>query len=95
MRPNDAIYSIIFMILVLLLLFAILTQNQPSLQQQSSQLSPIPSSAYPDKIKLKNKSLINDISEQVVRKQHLNQLMFGYKHLKIEYMLNVTNQHIS
>jgi hypothetical protein len=46
MRPNDAIYSIIFVILVLLLSFAILTQNQPSLQQQSSQFSPIPSLAY-------------------------------------------------
>ena len=59
-----------FVIIVLLLSFATLTQNQPSLQQQRHQSSPpslpIPSLAYADKVKLKNKSLINDISEQVV-----------------------------
>jgi subtilisin family serine protease len=67
MRRNDAPFSIITVIIVLLLSFATLTQNQRSLQQQSSPSSPlIPSLAYADKIKLKNKSLINDISEQVV-----------------------------
>src|SRR5919199_4075871 len=67
MRRNDAPFSIIFVIIVLLLSFATLTQNQRSLQQQSSPSSSlIPSLAYADKIKLKNKSLINDISEQVV-----------------------------
>ena len=67
---------------MLLVLFAILTQNQPSLQRQSSQLSPIPSLAYADKIKLKNKSLINDISEQVVNlgssKNELQNLSYRY-----------------
>jgi subtilisin family serine protease len=67
MRRNDAPFSIITVIIVLLLSFATLTQNQRSLQQQSSPSSSlIPSLAYADKIKLKNKSLINDISEQVV-----------------------------
>jgi subtilisin family serine protease len=67
MRRNDAPFSIITVIIVLLLSFATLTQNQRSLQQQSSTSSSlIPSLAYADKIKLKNKSLINDISEQVV-----------------------------
>jgi hypothetical protein len=63
MRTNYALRSTIFVTIVLLLSFAILTQNQLSLQQQKSSL-PIPSLAYADKIKLKNKSLINDISDQ-------------------------------
>jgi subtilisin family serine protease len=67
MMRNDAPFYIIFVIIVLLLSFATLTQNQRSLQQQqSSPSSLIPSLAYADKIKLKNKSLLNDISEQVV-----------------------------
>jgi subtilisin len=51
--------------IVLLLSFAALTQNQLSLQQQQPLLSSlIPSLAYADKAKLKNKSLTNDISDQ-------------------------------
>ena len=59
------------MVLLLLLSFATLfieNQLQPSSQQQQSSSSslPIPPLAYADKIKLKNKSLINDISDQLV-----------------------------
>jgi subtilisin len=63
MRAKDVLHSTIFVMIVLLLSFATLTQNQLSLQQQQSS-SLIPSLAYADKIKLKNKSLINDISDQ-------------------------------
>jgi hypothetical protein len=71
MRRKDAPCSSIFVIIVLLLSFATLAQNQLlSLQQQQQRQSspslPIPSLAYADKIKLKNKSLINDISDQIV-----------------------------
>src|SRR5919198_5250319 len=63
------------MVLLLLLSFATLfieNQLQPSSQQQqqsssSSSSLPIPPLAYADKIKLKNKSLINDISDQLVK----------------------------
>src|SRR5919198_4696615 len=58
------------MVLLLLLSFATLIQNQllPSLQQSSSSspLPPIPSLVHADKIKVKNKSLINAISDQLV-----------------------------
>jgi hypothetical protein len=60
-------------VLVLLLSFAVLFQNQLPLllpQQSSSSSSPspspIPSLVYADKTKVKNKSLINDISDQLV-----------------------------
>jgi hypothetical protein len=64
--------------LVLLLTSTIFTQNQTILlsllsQQQQQQSpstllsSPIPSLAYADKIKIKNKSIINDISDQLVK----------------------------
>ena len=68
--------------LVFLLSSAVLTQNQTILfllsqqQQQSSSssssLSPITSLAYADKIKIKNKSLINDISNQLVKNNNGN-----------------------
>src|SRR4029453_15329389 len=65
---------VVSIVLVLSLSFSILTQYQlppPLLQQQSQHSSsssslPIPSLVYADKIKVKNKSLINDISDQLV-----------------------------
>jgi len=42
-------------------------QQQSSLSLSSFLSSPIPSLAYADKIKMKNKSLINDISDQLVK----------------------------
>ena len=68
---------VVSIVLVLSLSFSILIQYQlpPSpplqLQQQSQHSSsssslPIPSLVYADKIKVKNKSLINDISDQLV-----------------------------
>jgi subtilisin family serine protease len=63
--------STIFVMIVLLLSFAALTQNQLSLQQQQPLLSSLgPSLAYADKAKLKNKSLTNDISDQLQQKSH-------------------------
>ena len=50
------------------ILLSLLSQQQQSSSSSSSFLSsPIPSLAYADKIKMKNKSLINDISDQLVK----------------------------
>src|SRR5919197_702895 len=54
--------AMLVMILLLVSSFAMLIQNQllPSSSQQSSSSLPIPSLVYADKIKVKNKSLINE-----------------------------------
>jgi hypothetical protein len=50
------------------ILLSLLSQQQQQSSSSSSFLSsPIPSLAYADKIKMKNKSLINDISDQLVK----------------------------
>ena len=64
MSTKYALCSTILIVIVLLLSFAILSQNQLSLQLQK-QSSLIPSLAYADKIRLKNKSFTNDISDQL------------------------------
>jgi hypothetical protein len=70
MRTKDALRYSIFVMIVLLLSFAALTQNQLPLRQQPlSPSSLIPSLAYADKIKLKNKLHINDISDQLEQQQ--------------------------
>jgi len=73
MMTKDALRYSIFVMIVLLLSFAALTQNQLPLQlQQQQPLSPsslIPSLAYADKIKLKNKLHSNDISDQLEQQQ--------------------------
>jgi subtilisin len=70
MMTKDALRYSIFVMMVLLLSFAVLTQHQLSLQQQPlSQSSLIPSLAYADKIKLKNKLHTNDISDQPEQQQ--------------------------
>jgi subtilisin family serine protease len=70
MRIKDSLRYSIFVMIVLLLSFAALTQNQLPLQQQPlSPSSLIPSLAYADKIKLKNKLHINDISDQLEQPQ--------------------------
>jgi subtilisin family serine protease len=70
MRAKNALRSTIFIMIVLLLSFAALTQNQLSLQQQPLLSSLGPSLAYADKAKLKNKSLTNDIPDQLQQKSH-------------------------
>ena len=49
------------------ILLSLLSQQQQQSSSSSFLSSPIPSLAYADKIKMKNKSLINDISDQLVK----------------------------
>jgi hypothetical protein len=76
---------VISVVIVFLLSSTVLTQNQTMLllssqqqqrQEQSSSLTPPPSLsitslAYAEKIKIKNKSLINDISDKVIKNNML------------------------